>query len=150
VNISKAQSSMKPQTSDIDAIFSGAPTVEIERSVEDSGGSKPKKVKKSKSKSDRKILEKSDVPTKQEAVVVHDPSLIIHEQQTLQIPASAAAGKLQEDDERAFRSSRGGQSRGKTEEGWNIYSTAELKILEPGQDPQGTTDLCPFDCQCCF
>ena len=33
----------------------------------------------------------------------------------------------------------------KTDEGWNIYHANDLK-LDQGKD----TDLCPFDCECCF
>eukprot|EP01092_Planopodium_desertum_P001474 TRINITY_DN1215_c0_g1_i1.p1 TRINITY_DN1215_c0_g1~~TRINITY_DN1215_c0_g1_i1.p1 ORF type:complete len:155 (-),score=2.97 TRINITY_DN1215_c0_g1_i1:76-540(-) len=32
-----------------------------------------------------------------------------------------------------------------TEEGYKIYSAEELKIGKGGE-----TDLCPFDCECCF
>lgn len=32
-----------------------------------------------------------------------------------------------------------------TEEGFRIYSTAELKIGQGGR-----TDQCPFECSCCF
>ncbi|RSH88620.1 hypothetical protein EHS25_002847 [Saitozyma podzolica] len=53
--------------------------------------------------------------------------------------------KADEDDE-AFRDSRGDGPRRKTEEGFLIYKEAELKI-----DPEaGGTPLCPFDCDCCF
>lgn len=38
------------------------------------------------------------------------------------------------------------EARRKTEEGWNIYSEAELKLNKKS----GDTDLCPFDCDCCF
>jgi Eukaryotic protein of unknown function (DUF1764) len=36
--------------------------------------------------------------------------------------------------------------RQRTEEGWAVYSEAELKLSSKG----GGTDLCPFDCNCCF
>jgi hypothetical protein len=32
-----------------------------------------------------------------------------------------------------------------TEEGWKIYTPVELAIGKGGD-----TELCPFDCQCCF
>jgi hypothetical protein len=32
-----------------------------------------------------------------------------------------------------------------TDEGWKIYTPQELSIGNGGD-----TDLCPFDCQCCF
>jgi hypothetical protein len=32
-----------------------------------------------------------------------------------------------------------------TEEGWRVYTPEELKIGKGGD-----TDLCPFDCNCCF
>jgi hypothetical protein len=37
------------------------------------------------------------------------------------------------------------KQRKRTEEGFVIYHEDELKINEGGD-----TDLCPFDCQCCF
>ncbi len=36
--------------------------------------------------------------------------------------------------------------RKKTEEGYAIYTEAELGFGRKG----GDTDLCPFDCDCCF
>lgn len=36
--------------------------------------------------------------------------------------------------------------RKKTEEGWNIYTEEELMMNNKG----GNTDLCPFDCDCCY
>ena len=36
--------------------------------------------------------------------------------------------------------------RKQTEEGWNIYSEEELMMNKKG----GNTDLCPFDCECCY
>ena len=38
------------------------------------------------------------------------------------------------------------RARAKTEEGWNVYTEAELKLGGAG----GGTDMCPFDCDCCF
>lgn len=37
-------------------------------------------------------------------------------------------------------------ARKKTDEGWNIYTEAELNLNKKG----GDTDLCPFDCDCCY
>ena len=37
-------------------------------------------------------------------------------------------------------------ARSRTEEGYAIYSEAELGLCKAG----GTTDKCPFDCDCCF
>ena len=39
-----------------------------------------------------------------------------------------------------------GEARTKTEEGYNIYSERELQLNKSG----GDTDLCPFDCECCY
>ena len=39
-----------------------------------------------------------------------------------------------------------GGARRKTEEGFAIYTEAELGLGGKG----GDTDLCPFDCQCCY
>ncbi|CAO1621251.1 unnamed protein product [Jaminaea pallidilutea] len=44
-----------------------------------------------------------------------------------------------------FMDSRGSK-RGRTEEGYAIYSAEELKISKGA----GDTPLCPFDCTCCF
>ncbi|KZP01793.1 DUF1764-domain-containing protein [Calocera viscosa TUFC12733] len=51
-----------------------------------------------------------------------------------------------DEEERAFRDSRGKEPRRKTEEGWNIYKEDELGMTKAG----GDTPLCPFDCDCCF
>jgi hypothetical protein len=40
-----------------------------------------------------------------------------------------------------------GKGRKKTEEGFNIYTEEELGLNKPNA---GMTDLCPFDCDCCF
>jgi hypothetical protein len=48
-------------------------------------------------------------------------------------------------DDDNFADSRG-LKRKKTEDGLNVYNTEELSIGLDG----GDTDLCPFDCQCCF
>lgn len=37
-------------------------------------------------------------------------------------------------------------ARKKTAEGWNMYTEEELGMHKRG----GETDLCPFDCDCCF
>ncbi|KDE06218.1 hypothetical protein MVLG_03497 [Microbotryum lychnidis-dioicae p1A1 Lamole] len=58
-------------------------------------------------------------------------------------PMGGVAHKLDEE-ELKFRDSRG-DTRKRTEEGYPIYDTKELKIGLGG----GTPD-CPFDCQCCF
>ncbi|KAJ7169684.1 hypothetical protein C8R46DRAFT_1089652 [Mycena filopes] len=50
------------------------------------------------------------------------------------------------DDTERFKDSRGSGPRRKTEEGFLIYKEDELGIGDEG----GQTDLCPFDCQCCF
>lgn len=38
------------------------------------------------------------------------------------------------------------KNRKRTEEGYAIYTEDELKLGSKG----GDTDLCPFDCDCCF
>jgi hypothetical protein len=40
-----------------------------------------------------------------------------------------------------------GKGRKRTEEGFAIYSEEELGLHRKGA---GETDLCPFDCECCF
>ncbi|CAK63756.1 unnamed protein product (macronuclear) [Paramecium tetraurelia] len=45
-----------------------------------------------------------------------------------------------------FQNSKQEQSKTKyTEEGYKVYSTDDLKIGKGGN-----TNLCPFDCECCF
>jgi hypothetical protein len=39
-----------------------------------------------------------------------------------------------------------GKGRKRTEEGFPVYSEEELGLGKRG----GDTDLCPFDCDCCF
>ena len=41
------------------------------------------------------------------------------------------------------------KARKRTEEGFAIYTEDELG-LGPGSGKGGDTDLCPFDCDCCF
>lgn len=36
--------------------------------------------------------------------------------------------------------------RKQTEEGWKVYTEEELMMNKKG----GNTDLCPFDCECCY
>jgi hypothetical protein len=38
------------------------------------------------------------------------------------------------------------KQRNRTEEGYAIYTEDELKMGDKG----GDTDLCPFDCDCCY
>ena len=54
--------------------------------------------------------------------------------------------KQQEDEDR-FADTRGlkSKTREMTDDGFYIYSDAEMKV---GQG--GDTDQCPFDCDCCF
>ncbi|KAK0548089.1 hypothetical protein OC846_004608 [Tilletia horrida] len=49
-----------------------------------------------------------------------------------------------DDEDIAFADSRG-STRKRTEEGFPIYTEAELKLGQGGDTP-----LCPFDCDCCF
>ena len=39
-----------------------------------------------------------------------------------------------------------GKGRKRTEEGYRIYTEEELGLNKKG----GDTDLCPFDCDCCY
>ncbi|GFZ49412.1 hypothetical protein JCM24511_07532 [Saitozyma sp. JCM 24511] len=86
-------------------------------------------------------------------VEVVDPSLAKVAAQVKSVKTetgkAAKAGKKRDrkadEDDEAFRDSRGDGPRRKTEEGFLIYKEAELKI-----DPEaGGTPLCPFDCDCC-
>jgi len=98
-------------------------------------------------------------PPKRPAETVLDPSIpqpakkpkVTHDRP---LAAAAALSKSNpkkrkaevDEEERAFRDSRGREPRRKTEEGWNVYKEDELGISGAG----GDTPLCPFDCDCCF
>ncbi|BFZ56313.1 hypothetical protein PYCC9005_003358 [Savitreella phatthalungensis] len=48
----------------------------------------------------------------------------------------------------AYSDLKGSANRKRTEEGYAVYYEDELGLVE---DPNaGETDLCPFDCKCCF
>ncbi|KAI5453736.1 hypothetical protein NCC49_005551 [Naganishia albida] len=85
-----------------------------------------------------------------EVAVFSDPSAAPSKKQRRE--ASGNSGKTREqlvkddEDERAFRDSRGDGPRRKTEEGFFIFKEAELGI----RPESGDTPLCPFDCECCF
>lgn len=49
-------------------------------------------------------------------------------------------------DDDTFADSRGTKSKRKTIDGLKIYTEEELGLNIPG----GDTELCPFDCNCCF
>ncbi|KZT55810.1 DUF1764-domain-containing protein [Calocera cornea HHB12733] len=99
-------------------------------------------------------------PKKRPAETIVDPSLpkpkkvkVIDDDRPLSKAASTIKAKATskrkaevDEEERAFRDSRGKEPRRKTEEGWNIYKEDELGMTKAG----GDTPLCPFDCDCCF
>ncbi len=43
-----------------------------------------------------------------------------------------------------------GKARKRTEEGYAIYTEEELGLGPGSSGRGGDTDLCPFDCDCCF
>lgn len=49
-------------------------------------------------------------------------------------------------DDETFADSRGTKTKRKTIDGLKIYTEEELGLNIPG----GDTELCPFDCNCCF
>eukprot|EP00035_Acanthoeca_spectabilis_P004509 m.104490 g.104490 ORF g.104490 m.104490 type:complete len:409 (+) comp12610_c0_seq1:50-1276(+) len=64
-----------------------------------------------------------------------------------ELASSTNTQALAMNDDDGFFDSRGRKSKRKfTPEGFPVYTEDELKISEDA----GTTDLCPFDCQCCF
>ncbi|GAA5960816.1 hypothetical protein JCM3765_000827 [Sporobolomyces pararoseus] len=65
------------------------------------------------------------------------------ERNTKRVKDMTEEEKKAAEEERQFRDSRG--TRKKTEDGLPIYDTSELKI-----GLGGDTELCPFDCECCF
>ncbi|GHJ83861.1 hypothetical protein NliqN6_0263 [Naganishia liquefaciens] len=84
-----------------------------------------------------------------EVAVFSDPSLkSTKKQKTTVSNKGKSREQLQQEDEeeRAFRDSRGDGPRRKTEEGFFIFKEAELGI----RPESGDTPLCPFDCDCCF
>ncbi|GAA6024599.1 hypothetical protein JCM10207_001017 [Rhodosporidiobolus poonsookiae] len=89
-------------------------------------------------------------PKKRVPVEVVDTSKTIEAYKPQEAPVVKALGanatevekKAAEEEER-FMDSRG--TRRRTDDGLPIYDTAELKI-----GLGGNTELCPFDCDCCF
>lgn len=51
------------------------------------------------------------------------------------------------DDEARFTDLRGAKKRKTTEEGYKVYKDDELRLFDADA---GLTDLCPFDCTCCY
>ncbi|BGP17709.1 hypothetical protein JCM10213_005289 [Rhodosporidiobolus nylandii] len=94
--------------------------------------------------------DKLSVPPKRAPVEVVDTSRALETykpepvlvRKALGADATEAERKAAEEEER-FMDSRG--TRRKTEDGLPIYDTTELKI-----GLGGDTELCPFDCDCCF
>ena len=70
-----------------------------------------------------------------------------------QAPAPKSAGKQQRPQRRLEGSkddifgAAAGRARKRTEEGYNLYTEDELGL---GRKGGGDTDLCPFDCDCCY
>ncbi|KAH8078348.1 hypothetical protein HD553DRAFT_326971 [Filobasidium floriforme] len=96
--------------------------------------------------------DEDDEPSTPKVVEVLDPSAVSRSKvkQALQPPPSRSklkGGRREVDvEEEMFRDSRGDGPRRQTEEGFMIFKEAELDI-----DPEaGGTELCPFDCECCF
>lgn len=117
-----------------------------------SGTEEKKKKKKKKTKTSIKDIgskEEDDEEDLGEVEEIIDPSINILEISNqaggIDSKTSGSSSKkvLLDDDELAFRDSRG--TRAKTEDGLPIYSVEELKI-----GLGGDTEACPFDCECCF
>ena len=60
-------------------------------------------------------------------------------------PQSSSTRKGSASDPFSLASQNEGNTADFTEEGWRIYTPAELNL-----DKGGDTELCPFDCDCCF
>ncbi|GAA5993474.1 hypothetical protein JCM11641_002669 [Rhodosporidiobolus odoratus] len=165
------QPAKRKATSEIDDIFSNVkkpkslqPAVDVAETVEGAGtaeGVKRKKGKKSKSKAEAAAEESNTKPqqvgedkvgtvTRKAPVEIIDTSKAIEAYKPEPVPVRTALGadatdaerKAAEEEER-FMDSRG--TRRKTDDGLPIYDTAELRI-----GLGGDTELCPFDCDCCF
>ncbi|GAA5873958.1 hypothetical protein JCM16303_002642 [Sporobolomyces ruberrimus] len=152
------QPKKRPAASEIDDIFAKkskpAPTASSTASGEAevlSTAAKKKKGKKAKEEPTADVVKEEETiaqPKKAPETVV-DTSSVIEAYK----PAVAQANKKAKDmteeekkiaeEEQRFRDSRG--TRKKTEDGLPIYDTSELKI-----GLGGDTELCPFDCECCF
>ncbi|GAA6058962.1 hypothetical protein JCM10212_001672 [Sporobolomyces blumeae] len=155
----------RPAASEIDDIFAKkpkpttAPPASATAGDAAAIGKNKKKCKKGKDKAESEPAhvpadakgqpaEKAIVPKKVPETVV-DTSAMIESYK----PTAAHAGKKAKDmteeekkaaeEEQRFMDSRG--TRKKTEDGLPIYDTSELKI-----GLGGDTELCPFDCECCF
>ncbi|KAI8800479.1 hypothetical protein BJ742DRAFT_841326 [Cladochytrium replicatum] len=99
-------------------------------------GGKDKKAGKEPSQSETKDSSSGEKKKEVETVVFKVPEVPKKKQK---VPPPDA------DDD--FADSRGTRSsRGKTDDGYSLYSVDELKLSNQG----GDTPLCPFDCECCF
>ncbi|GAA5832930.1 hypothetical protein JCM5353_003307 [Sporobolomyces roseus] len=155
---STPQPKKRPAASEIDDIFSKkskpADTTSSTSTPAETGvANKKKKDKKGKGKAEaegevQKIVEVIAQPKKIPETVV-DTSSAIESYKPTAVTATKKAKDLTEEErkaieeEKAFMDSRG--TRKKTEDGLPIYDTSELKI-----GLGGDTELCPFDCECCF
>lgn len=98
-------------------------------------------VKKSKKSAPQTILDPS---AEIEAAPTKSASIPAARKKKGKSAAAAAAATAPPDDLDDFTNSKG-SGRARTEEGYAIYSEAELKLGNAG----GDTPLCPFDCDCC-
>ncbi|KAL7415772.1 hypothetical protein BDY24DRAFT_382183 [Mrakia frigida] len=148
--VPSTSSSSKPKPTedfDIDSIFAApsASTSALPPPAATTASKKKKKAKKPSAATEEEEPKKAKEVEVSRVQTVVDPSIGVGKK--VEAPAGGV-GEMDGDME-AFRNSRGsGKSTGrKTEEGFSIYKEDNLGIND---DEGGDTDLCPFDCQCCY
>ncbi|GAA5920465.1 hypothetical protein JCM1841_003493 [Sporobolomyces salmonicolor] len=151
----------RPAASEIDDIFAKKPKVPpavaasasaTPAAAGSSGVKKKNKKGKDKGESAGQGIEKEEdapAPSKRVPEEVVDTSKMIEAYKPTVEQAVKRAKDMTDEERKAaeeedrFRDSRG--TRKKTEDGLPIYDVTELKI-----GLGGDTELCPFDCECCF
>ncbi|ORY84457.1 hypothetical protein BCR37DRAFT_386605 [Protomyces lactucae-debilis] len=123
--------SQEPKKSnDIDDIFAKKASKPTETAAQDDTKSSTSKLKSAKQGKNHTAADVRDASVKK-------PS---------KKPTGSSIPKALPSDDSLFTDLKGSKKRKTTEEGFKIYDDEELRI-----DPNaGSTDDCPFDCQCCF
>lgn len=84
----------------------------------------------------------TDIPAVQSKPVKPADSRPPAAKATTPAPAPASGN-----DDSAFTDLRGAKKRKTTAEGYRVYKDDELRLFDADA---GMTDLCPFDCECCY
>ncbi|GAA6019154.1 hypothetical protein JCM11491_002866 [Sporobolomyces phaffii] len=150
------QPKKRPAASEIDDIFAKKPKAAQSTTPAEAAATAATKSKKKKKEGAKLAVEPAVadevVPIAQPKKVPEtfvDTSSVIEAYKPAEAQVTKKAKDMTDEEKKAaeeeqrFRDSRG--TRKKTEDGLPIYDTSELKI-----GLGGDTELCPFDCECCF